>query len=69
MNWIDIRERQPQIDQQYVVSVTKGNYTFKAVAFYEPENDLWFYSLEGEKGKQIHDRVNGWIENLGVYTR
>lgn len=69
MNWIDIKERLPQFDQTYVISVTKGNYTFKAVAFYETATNLWFYSVEGEKDKQIHDQINGWVENLGIYTR
>lgn len=67
MKWIDTRERVPQLDQEYVVSITKGNYTFKAVAYFEI--DKWFYSVEGKRGERIVDQVNGWVENIGVYVR
>lgn len=67
MQWIDTRQRVPQLDQEYVVSVTKGNYTFKAVAYFEEGE--WFYSVEGKRDERIVDRVNAWVENMGVYVR
>jgi len=67
IKWIDTRIKLPDLDAAYVISITKGIYTFKAVAFFE--EGQWFYSLEGEKGLQITDQINGWVENLGVYIR
>lgn len=67
MRWFDTRERLPQIEQAYVVSITIDNYTFKAIAFFENRN--WFYSIKGEKGEQIVDQINGWVEDLGIYIR
>ncbi|GHE49607.1 hypothetical protein GCM10017764_35800 [Sphingobacterium griseoflavum] len=67
MRWIDTRERLPKIEQVYVISITKDTYTYKSVAFFE--HDCWFYSIEGEKGNLITDRVNGWVEDLSVYVR
>jgi hypothetical protein len=67
MNCIDIRTQLPVFDQHYVVSITKNDYTFLAIAHFE-QNE-WFYVNEGEKGDRINDRINGWIDNLAIYTR
>ena len=67
MKWVDTRERLPQLDQEYVVSVTNGNYKFMAVAYFE--GGQWFYSVRGEKGDEIAEQINGWIDNLEIYTR
>lgn len=70
MNWIDTRNRLPiEGNNAYVVSVTRGNYTFKAIAYFVPDTEEWYYSYRGERGDLITDRVNAWIENLGVYIR
>ena len=67
MKWVDTRERVPKLGQEYVVSVINGNYTFMAVAYFE--GGQWFYSVEGKRGELIVDRVNGWVEHMGVYVR
>lgn len=67
IQWIDARSKLPDLDGAYEISITRGNYTFTAVAFFE--QGQWFYSLEGEKGLQITDQINGWVENLGVHIR
>lgn len=67
IKWMDTRFKLPDLDGAYVISVTKGNYTFKAVAFFEAGQ--WFYSIRGQKGDQILEQINGWVDNLGVYIR
>jgi hypothetical protein len=70
MNWIDTRNRLPQEDNTaYVVSVTRDNYTFKAIAYFSPGAQEWYYSDRGERGDLITDRVNAWVENLAIFTR
>jgi|GEM_PF-2470127 len=70
MNWIDIENRLPEANQNHlIISVTRGNYTFLAVAIYVNKENLWYYVEKGEKGELITDQVNGWVENLGVFMR
>lgn len=70
MNWIDLEKRLPDAYQNHlIISVTRGNYTFLAVAIYDNKDDLWYYVEKGEKGDLITDQVNAWVDNLGVFKR
>lgn len=70
MNWIDTNERLPNVDNDvFVISVTRGNYTFLATALYVLNDNKWYYTDKGEVGEEITDTVNGWINNIGVYVR
>jgi len=67
MNWIDNQDRLPLENSVYIVSVTRENYTFLAIAYFNPDTKEWSYSEKGVIGDLITDRVTGWIDNLGVY--
>lgn len=70
MRWIDTQDRLPLEDNNvYVVSVTRGNYTFKTTAYFDFNTKEWYYSDKGERSELITNNVNAWVENLGVYVR
>jgi len=70
MNWVDTNERLPVAKNDfYVVSVTKGNFTFLAVAFYMKDDNKWLYMDKGSPGEEVTDEVIAWAENHSTYTR
>lgn len=70
MNWVDTNQRLPNVNNDvFVISVTRGNYTFLATALYILNDGKWYYTDKGEVGEEVTDTVNGWIDNLGLYVR
>lgn len=69
MKWIDTEDALPKFSNNYVVSITRDNYTFLAIAEYDDERNQWFYSIKGEKDELIKDRINGWFDNVGVFLK
>lgn len=68
MNWVDTNERLPVAKNDfYVVSVTKGNFTFLAVGLYMKLEDKWYYMDKGRSSDEVIENVNAWIENIGSY--
>lgn len=68
MNWVKTSERLPEANNDYhVISVTKGNDTFLAVALYMKHDKKWYYLDRGVPGDEVIENVNAWVENIGLH--
>lgn len=68
MNWVQTSERLPEaMNDFYVISVTRGNFTFLAVAYFMKLENQWIYMEKGSQMEVVTDTVNAWVENIGQY--
>lgn len=68
MNWVKTNERLPEANNDYyVVSVTGPTNTFLAIAYYLKHDNKWYYLDKGRPGEEVVEKVNAWIENIGLY--